>query len=160
MNRALQVFSDEIDRLTVGSQTLSTEAFVCAPVHAPWLRREEGENGRVADKPLADDMRSPEASKGRIFRLAFVNEAAALPAFEQLAVVVKDGDPAIATAAKPGTPASERTSRPGKRDRLFDVSPFDGLVRPKTVCEFNGIALDPEIDRTGWLAVAGPTPSP
>ena len=83
-----------------------------------------------------------------------------MPAFEQLAVVVKDGDPATATAAKPGTPASERTSRPGKRDRLFDVSPFDGLVRPKTVCEFNGIALDPEIDRTGWLAVAGPTPSP
>jgi hypothetical protein len=83
-----------------------------------------------------------------------------LPAFEQLAEVVKDRDPASAATAEPGTPAPEGASCPGERDPLPDVLPIGRAARARTVDQEDGIGLGPEFDRTGWFAIAGPSRSP
>src|SRR5260370_40487301 len=131
----------EIDCRTVRSQTPNAEPMVCTPVHVRGLRGEAGENVRVATEPLPDGVRSPDAPIGRTFQLAGVDQAAALPAGEQLSMIVKDRDPAATAAEEPGTAASQRASRPGKRDTLADLPPFTRSARPKMEYQDNRILL-------------------
>ena len=127
---------------------------VCTPMHARRLHGKLREYVRVAAEPLPDGVRSPDAPIGRILRLALVGEAAALPAFEQLAKVVKDRDPASAATAEPGTPAPEGASRPGKRGPLSDVFPF-GRAQPKAIHQDDRIMLASPVDRVSPVARHG-----
>jgi hypothetical protein len=132
---------------------------VCMPVHARWLHGKRREYVRVTAEPLPDGVRSLDRPIGGILRLGLVDEATALPAFEQLVEAVKDRNPPPAGTAEPGAPTAEGASRPGERDPLSYVFPCGRVAQPTAIHQDDRIMLSPEVDRTGWLAITGPIPA-